>query len=167
MKSELQLMRKIKEVADRKLNVENQEHNLTRERIEALNFNINSLNTIHDMVINNAEQLSGEQVNINENKMTFNQISTILATISERLTLIDQESRSTADSMGKLVDASGRITGFVEIIQKIADQTNLLALNASIEAPEPVNKAADLRSSQMKSEIWQRNLPTPMLILQV
>lgn len=134
LKSENILLHKIKEVADRKLSVEHNAHQMTQGRYQTVAFNVNSLNLIHDLVVNNAERLGAEQSGVSENQMTFDQIGTILNTISERLNHIDQESRTTADSMEKLSDASTRITEFVTIIQKIADQTNLLALNASIEA---------------------------------
>lgn len=134
LKAENILLHKIKEVADRKLTVEHNAHQMTQGRYQTVAFNVNSLNIIHDLVVNNAERLGAEQAGVTENQMTFDQIGTILSTISERLNHIDTESRTTADSMEKLSEASTRITEFVTIIQKIADQTNLLALNASIEA---------------------------------
>lgn len=134
LKGERDLLLKVKEVADRKLSVEHNAHQMTQGRYQTVAFNINSLNLIHDLVVNNAERLGGEQAGVAENQMTFDQIGTILNTISERLNHIDQESRTTANSMEKLSEASTRINEFVTIIQKIADQTNLLALNASIEA---------------------------------
>jgi len=128
------LYHKIKEVADLKLEFEHGAHQITQDRAQSISYNIHSLNTIHNMVVTNAEHLGSEQSNVAENQMTFDQIGTILATISERLGAIDQEGRTTADSMEKLSDSSKRIGEFVSVIQKIADQTNLLALNASIEA---------------------------------
>lgn len=134
LSSENDLMLKIKEVADRKFMVEQDAHQLTQGRFQAFEANIRSQNTIHDLVVNNAESLGAEQASVSENRMTFDQIGTILANISERLSHIDSEGRTTADSMEQLSSASQRIANFVSVIQKIADQTNLLALNASIEA---------------------------------
>ena len=134
LQAELELLRKVKQVADLRLDVERDAHHLTQEKFATTNFNLEALNTIHNMVIQNAERLGEKQANIQENRTTYDQIGTILSTIGERLNHIDNESRTTADSMTKLADASGRINSFIEIIQKIADQTNLLALNASIEA---------------------------------
>jgi methyl-accepting chemotaxis protein len=134
LRSDNSLLNKIKEVADRRLSVEHDAHQLTQGRFETVEFNINSLNVIHDLVVSNAERLGAEQSSVTENQMTFDQIGTILGTISDRLSHIDNEGRTTAGSMEKLSDASIRIADFVAIIRKIADQTNLLALNASIEA---------------------------------
>ena len=134
LEAENALLTKIKEVADLRLHAEHDAHQMTQDRIQSIEFNINSLNLIHDLVVNNAEVLGSEQANVSENQMTFDQIGTILKTISQRLNHIDSEGRKTADSMKKLSDTSARIAEFVTVIKKIADQTNLLALNASIEA---------------------------------
>jgi len=134
LKAENELLAKVKLVGDLKFQAEQTQHNLDKGRYRGLNAGIESQNTIHDLVVLNAEFLGKEQANISENKMTFDQIGTILSTISQRLNSIDNEGRTTARSMEKLGDASKRIADFVTIIQKIADQTNLLALNASIEA---------------------------------
>ena len=128
------LLTKIKEVADRKFHAEQDQNRLDQNRFKGLTLGIDSLNTIHDLVVSNAEFLGNEQTSIAENQMTFDQIGTILSTISRRLNHIDGEGRTTAESMEKLGSASQRIAEFVSVIQKIADQTNLLALNASIEA---------------------------------
>lgn len=134
LKFDIELLHKVKEVADLRLNVEKDSHHLTQEKFTTTSFTLTALNTLHDMVINNADRLGDKQANIQENRTTYDQIGSILSTIGERLNHIDNESRSTADSMEKLASASKRINNFIEIIQKIADQTNLLALNASIEA---------------------------------
>lgn len=134
LQSQVALLQKVKEVADLRFNAEQESHQLTQERIDASQSNITSLNTIHDLVVTNAERLGAEQASVAENQMTFDQIGTILSTISQRLGHIDKEGRTTAESMEKLSDSSVRIDDFVSVIQKIADQTNLLALNASIEA---------------------------------
>ncbi len=134
LRAENSLLMKIKEVADRKLNAEQDQNRLDQNRFNGLSAGIDSLNMIHDLVVSNAEFLGNEQASIAENQMTFDQIGTILNTISRRLGHIDVESQGTAESMSKLGSASERIATFVSVIQKIADQTNLLALNASIEA---------------------------------
>jgi methyl-accepting chemotaxis protein len=134
LEAENELLSKIKEVADLRLHAEHDAHQMTQGRFQSAEFNINSLNLIHDLVVNNAEVLGAEQTNVSENQMTFDQIGTILNTISQRLNHIDSEGRKTADSMKKLSHTSERIAEFVTVIKKIADQTNLLALNASIEA---------------------------------
>jgi methyl-accepting chemotaxis protein len=134
LEAENALLSKIKEVADLRLVAEHDAHQMTQGRFQSAEFNINSLNLIHDLVVNNAEVLGAEQANVSENQMTFDQIGTILNTISQRLNHIDTEGRKTADSMKKLSHTSERIAEFVTVIKKIADQTNLLALNASIEA---------------------------------
>jgi methyl-accepting chemotaxis protein len=134
LKSETALLQKVKLVASRRYDTEQTAHYLAQIKIKSTKSNLSSLKKIHDIVILDAEMLGGEQTNIKENRVAYDQIGSILSTITVRLSRIDDESRSTAASMQKLADASNRINAFVNIIQKIADQTNLLALNASIEA---------------------------------
>lgn len=134
LKAQLDLYEKIKAVADRKLKVEAHAHDLTQSRIETFEANIDTLNHIHDLVVQHADQLGAEQASVNENQMTFDQIGTILVTISQRLSHIEVEGQTTSSAMGELANASSNIENFVSVIQKISDQTNLLALNASIEA---------------------------------
>lgn len=107
---------------------------ISNDRVKSFEFTSDSLNTIHEIVVDNAEQLGSEQSIISENKATFSQVTSILSSISERLNNIDNQGRLTADGMDKLTKASKQIEDFASVIQTIAEQTNLLALNAAIEA---------------------------------
>lgn len=76
-------------------------------------------------------------------------MSTVAASIAE----IDDTSRTSAESLGDLQEASEQIGGFLEVIQSIADQTNLLALNATIEAARAgeAGKGFAVVASEVKS----------------
>lgn len=134
LRQENALLQKVKTVADMRFQAKESEQAVSTARTKSLSMTLESLNTIHELVVSNAEHLAQEQQGLTENEMSFGQISTILSSISSRLSAIDEESKGTAGGMGKLKDASDRIINFVNIITKIAEQTNLLALNAAIEA---------------------------------
>lgn len=134
LKSEAELYLKIKEVADYRLNVEKDAHIATHDRYQGLDINAKSLEILYSLSTENADDLANQQDHIVENRMTFDQVGSILGTISDRLNEIDKDGRNTAGSMELLGRASDQIASFVNIIRKIAGQTNLLALNASIEA---------------------------------
>lgn len=134
LRAQVALLEKVKVVADMRHEYDLSENAVTKSRLAAGTQNLDSLNNIHDLVLSNAEFLGSEQSGVQENQFTFDQIGSILTAISQRLSHIDKEGRTTADSMTQLSTASNNIADFVAVIQKIADQTNLLALNASIEA---------------------------------
>jgi len=134
LKVEQELYQKIKEVADFRLGYEQQAHVATLDRYHRLGLNAKSLEILYSLSTENADDLANQQDHIADNRMTFDQIGTILESISDRLNEIDKEGRHTASCMDLLGKASDQIADFVNIIRKIAGQTNLLALNASIEA---------------------------------
>ncbi|MBF0266152.1 MAG: hypothetical protein HQL46_12880 [Gammaproteobacteria bacterium] len=134
LKQEMDLYKKIKDVADMRTDHLQSEMKLSEDRINSFKFTTNSLNDIHQTVIETAEKHGAEQSIISENKATFSQVTSILSSISERLSNIDHQGRLTADGMNKLTKASKQIEDFATVIRKISEQTNLLALNAAIEA---------------------------------
>ena len=134
LKDEIALYIKIKEVADLRATHLKTTIKVSDDKIKSFGFSSDALNNIHEAVVENAEQLGSEQSIISENKATFSQVSSILSSISERLTNIDTQGRLTADGMNKLTQASTQIQDFASVIRKISEQTNLLALNAAIEA---------------------------------
>jgi FtsZ-binding cell division protein ZapB len=57
-----------------------------------------------------------------------------ISNISDNLTVLSQDSHSSAERVDSLHQRASQIGGIVNMIKEIADQTNLLALNAAIEA---------------------------------
>lgn len=107
---------------------------LKQNKSDGFGFTTQSLNKLHDLVVNNADQLGVEQQSVVDNQSTFDTVESILNGISSRLAHIDQERLRTEGAMQELIQASDQINQFTAVIAKIADQTNLLALNAAIEA---------------------------------
>ena len=109
------------------------EHEI-QERLDLLFGSTDSINTTHELIVANADQLAAEQNKVSESRSVFNQIGAILNNISGRLTHIDSESTKTYDTLADLKSSVEDINNFITQIKAIADQTNLLALNAAIEA---------------------------------
>ncbi len=106
----------------------------THERLDLLFGSADSINTTHELIVSNADQLAAEKNKVSESCSAFNQIGAILNNISNRLNHIDSESTKTYETLDELKNSVEDINNFIAQIKEIADQTNLLALNAAIEA---------------------------------
>lgn len=106
----------------------------TKERLGLLFDSSESINTTHQLIVANADQLAAEKTMVSESCSAFNQIGAILNNISTRLNHIDSESTKTYETIETLKSSVEDINNFITQIKGIADQTNLLALNAAIEA---------------------------------
>ncbi|MDO9321009.1 MAG: methyl-accepting chemotaxis protein [Pseudomonas sp.] len=93
-----------------------------------------SLSQTRDGVVDQANNLRSEVVNLRQNSGVFQETSALLGGFSGALSTMAALGVSSVQSVVLLQQRVGEISSIVDLIKAISDQTNLLALNAAIEA---------------------------------
>ena len=134
LQQELELFRKIKEVADIHRHVIEQQSDEKGHLYESWALGANGLEIIRNSVANSFESLSNQKGSLIDSMANFDQIHALITNIANSLTGIDQQTSTAGQSIDSLREQVHVIESFVTQIQTISGQTNLLALNAAIEA---------------------------------
>jgi predicted nucleic acid-binding Zn-ribbon protein len=131
---ELQLFRKIKQVAD--LQRQYIHHQLDEEaRLRQLWFaTADTIDTIRHTVAESAAEARQQRIKLSDSTVDYEQIKSILGGVASALIVMDGKTGEVTTGVKELADAGAQIEKFVAQIKEISDQTNLLALNAAIEA---------------------------------
>ncbi len=134
MEQEMQLLRKVKVVADMQ-----REHvfllHAEQDRLWPLWFsNAGLVDIIRNGVLGAATRLEEQRLGLQDCVSTLDGIYQTLARVTEDLGAIDVRTQGAWGSVGRLAEQGRAIETFVDQIQNISEQTNLLALNAAIEA---------------------------------
>ncbi|TVZ39879.1 chemoreceptor zinc-binding protein [Alteromonadaceae bacterium 2753L.S.0a.02] len=134
LKKDLNLYRKIKDVADMKhvnlVCAQEQQERLQNLWIESAD----TLETIRTSMAETAHTAFEQRAQLAESSVNYQQIKSILTNISESLLVMDDKTARVTNGVAELTAVGSQIDSFVEQIKAISDQTNLLALNAAIEA---------------------------------
>lgn len=131
---EIELLRKIKDVAELQKNLLIEQSN---EKGELHHLWINGavvIEVIRDSVIKSFLELQHQQQKLMDSMASFDQIHVLIQIIADSLIDIDSQTQQAEQSVDKLSKLGVAIEGFVGQITNISEQTNLLALNAAIEA---------------------------------
>lgn len=131
---ELQLYRKIKQVAD--LQRQYIHRQLDEEtRLRRLWFaTADTIDAIRHTVAESAAEARQQRIKLADSTVDYEQIKTILGGVASSLIVMDSKTGEVTSGVRELADAGAQIEKFVAQIKEISDQTNLLALNAAIEA---------------------------------
>lgn len=133
-RDELQLLRKVKIVADMQRTKSQQQMLLQQQLYEQWLGSQSAVADIREQIAASAGQLSQEKDKLKESSVTFSQVLSMLGSTAERLHSMSNKTSTVRESVQALRAVALNITGFITQIKGISDQTNLLALNAAIEA---------------------------------
>jgi hypothetical protein len=95
---------------------------------------LTDVGSIRDKMVHSTDILTKQRDQLNNSKLTFNEVGLAHKKTHEDLTLVNESAKKSHDSVTNLKGAASEITKFADIINTISEQTNLLALNAAIEA---------------------------------
>jgi hypothetical protein len=133
-RDELQLLRKVKIVADMQRTKSQQQMLLQQQLYEQWLGSQSAVADIREQIAASSGQLSQEKDKLKESSVTFSQVLSMLGPTVERLHSMSDKTSTVRESVQALRAVALNITGFITQIKGISDQTNLLALNAAIEA---------------------------------
>jgi len=131
---ELQLLRKVKLVADMQRAKSQQQMLMQQQLYEQWMGSQSAVADVREQIATSAGQLSKEKEKLRESSVTFSQVLSMLGSTSTRLHTMSEQTSAVRQAMHALKAVAMNITGFITQIKGISDQTNLLALNAAIEA---------------------------------
>jgi len=134
VRDELQLLRKVKIVADMQRAKSQQQMLLQQQLYEQWLGSQSAVADIREHIANSAGKLSEEKEKLKESSVTFSQVLSMLGSTAARLHEMSEQTSSVRRAVQALKAVALNITGFITQIKGISDQTNLLALNAAIEA---------------------------------
>ena len=134
LERDLQLFRKIKQVADLQRDYIGEA--LSEEmRLRNLWFSTaDTIDSIRHTVADSAAESHQQRARLAESSVDYEQIKSILSGVAKSLTVMDTKTGEVTEGIQELADVGAQIEKFIAQIQGISDQTNLLALNAAIEA---------------------------------
>jgi len=133
-RDELQLLRKVKIVADMQRAKSQQQMLLQQQLYEQWMGSQSAVADVREQIATSAGQLSQEKEKLRESSVTFSQVLSMLSSTSTRLHNMSEQTSVVRQAVQALKAVALNITGFITQIKGISDQTNLLALNAAIEA---------------------------------
>lgn len=132
--AELEMFKKVKVVADLRMNKVIQTQN-EQDRLQSLWITTaKTIDHIRNSMADTANTAKEQRQHLCESTVNYQQIKTILQAISSSFGSMEHKTTAATTGVSELIDAAQQIESFLSDIKSIADQTNLLALNAAIEA---------------------------------
>lgn len=134
LEMELQLLRKVKEVADMRSQYSLEQLRRSQSLRELWAASSTAIDQIRHTLAQMAQGIVEDNSSVSESVQEVSGIRHSLGELTGQLTTIRKEAAEASSAVGGLTQVAKGIQNFVGLIQGISEQTNLLALNAAIEA---------------------------------